>query len=55
VLARDRFTCQRCGKRSELEVDHLVPVAKGGSWELDNLWTLCKPCHGAKTRKFDSR
>jgi 5-methylcytosine-specific restriction protein A len=52
VLARDRFACQSCGKRSELEVDHIVPVARGGSWELDNLWTLCKPCHGAKTRKF---
>jgi 5-methylcytosine-specific restriction protein A len=55
VLARDRFTCQSCGARSELEVDHLVPVAKGGSWELDNLWTLCAPCHKSKTRKFDSR
>jgi 5-methylcytosine-specific restriction protein A len=41
-----------CGKRSELEVDHIVPVAKGGSWELDNLWVLCKEDHKAKSRKF---
>lgn len=52
VLARDRFTCQMCGARSELEVDHIIPVAKGGSWELDNLWTLCGPDHKAKSKKF---
>ncbi|MFE0773903.1 HNH endonuclease [Streptomyces sp. NPDC058861] len=49
VLARDRFTCQRCSARTELEVDHIVPVARGGSWEPDNLWTLCRPCHRRKT------
>ncbi|MFD4905005.1 HNH endonuclease [Kitasatospora purpeofusca] len=49
VLARDRFRCQRCGSRTELEVDHLVPVARGGSWEPDNLWTLCRTCHQVKT------
>ncbi|MFF4557178.1 HNH endonuclease [Streptomyces sp. NPDC001422] len=49
VLARDRFTCQKCGARTDLEVDHLVPVARGGSWELSNLWVLCRPCHRSKT------
>ncbi|GAA0406297.1 hypothetical protein GCM10010357_29090 [Streptomyces luteireticuli] len=49
VLARDRFTCQRCGARRELEVDHLVPVARGGTWELSNLWVLCRDCHRRKT------
>ncbi|MFJ2187817.1 HNH endonuclease [Kitasatospora sp. NPDC087861] len=49
VLTRDRWRCQRCGARSELEVDHLVPVAQGGSWEPENLWTLCKACHRMKT------
>ncbi|MFG3582574.1 HNH endonuclease [Streptomyces sp. NPDC047990] len=49
ALARDRFTCQRCGAREELEVDHLIPVARGGSWELSNLWVLCRGCHRNKT------
>ncbi|MFJ8699451.1 HNH endonuclease [Streptomyces ardesiacus] len=49
VLARDRFTCQRCGAREHLEVDHIVPVARGGSWELENLWVLCRSCHRRKT------
>ncbi|MFC9591510.1 HNH endonuclease [Streptomyces sp. NPDC056944] len=50
TLARDRFTCQRCGSLKELEVDHIVPVSRGGSWEPDNLWVLCKTCHKCKTR-----
>ncbi|MFJ8041197.1 HNH endonuclease [Kitasatospora sp. NPDC096147] len=49
ALARDRFTCQLCGSRSELEVDHKTPVAQGGTWELDNLVTLCRSCHKIKT------
>jgi 5-methylcytosine-specific restriction protein A len=49
ILVRDRFTCQQCGSHKELEVDHIVPVARGGSWEPDNLWVLCKTCHKHKT------
>jgi 5-methylcytosine-specific restriction protein A len=41
-----------CGARSDLEVDHIIPVAKGGSWEMENLWTLDSECHKAKTKKF---
>jgi 5-methylcytosine-specific restriction protein A len=52
VLARDGFACQMCGARSELEVDHIVPVAKGGSWDVENLHVLCSSCHKIKSRKF---
>ncbi|MFF3416834.1 HNH endonuclease [Streptomyces sp. NPDC002698] len=49
TLARDRFTCRQCGAKEHLEVDHIVPVARGGSWEMSNLWVLCRPCHKRKT------
>lgn len=49
ALARDGFACQACGSRSDLEVDHTVPISRGGTWELANLLTLCKPCHKRKT------
>jgi 5-methylcytosine-specific restriction endonuclease McrA len=35
VFARDSWTCQYCGSRSNLTVDHVIPRSKGGtsSWE----------------------
>jgi len=56
VLFRDRYTCQICRRRSRarnLEVDHIVEVARGGaSLDYLNLQTVCRPCHRAKTRVF---
>jgi 5-methylcytosine-specific restriction protein A len=45
---RDRYRCVRCGARG-IEVDHVTPVSAGGGWTLDNLQTLCTPCHESKT------
>jgi len=49
VFKRDRYRCCMC-KRSgvELEVDHKVPVAQGGTDALDNLQTLCVDCNRGK-------
>ena len=58
-LAKDRdgWRCVKCGRAGRLEVDHIVPVFKGGAmWELDNLQTLCRtPCHFAKSAGERSR
>lgn len=56
ALARDRYTCQKCGskERTSLTVDHIVPVSRGGArYELGNLMTLCKSCHDDKDRPFN--
>lgn len=31
------------------DMDHVVPICLGGKHEKANLWTLCMPCHKAKT------
>ena len=53
VMRRDRYRCQLCGLTQadgvQLEVDHKVPVAKGGKTDADNLWTLCHPCNNGKS------
>ena len=50
VLVRDGWQCVRCGKRGAMEVDHVMPLAKGGAaYALDNLQTLCRDHHAAKT------
>lgn len=52
VLERDGFHCRRCGHGPDvapLVVDHVVPVAKGGKADFDNLQTLCRPCNAGKS------
>lgn len=57
VLQRDQYCCQRCGTRVSLataQVDHIRPVRRFkrpvAANRLDNLQTLCRPCHTAKTQ-----
>ena len=50
VLDRDGWRCQVCGRAGRPEVDHITPIADGGDpWNRDNLQTLCRACHIAKT------
>ena len=51
VLDRDGFRCVLCGRAGILEVDHVIPMKRGGDvWQLDNLQSLCRSCHINKTR-----
>ncbi|MAI81052.1 MAG: hypothetical protein CL917_19080 [Deltaproteobacteria bacterium] len=36
-------------RRSLWELDHILPLVDGGGHELENLQTLCTPCHKKKT------
>lgn len=52
VLQRDAFTCRYCGASApdvKLQVDHVVPVALGGSDDPTNLVTACADCNAGKT------
>ncbi len=51
VFARDDWTCQYCGSRTQLTVDHVVPRSKGGGSTWDNIVAACAPCN---RRKGDS-
>jgi 5-methylcytosine-specific restriction endonuclease McrA len=52
IMKRDKFTCVLCGKSgrslTSLEVDHKIPVSKGGTNDFDNLQTLCFECNRGK-------
>ena len=52
VLAGEPL-CRVCKAQGKLtpaeEVDHIVPLAWGGSDVRRNKQALCKPCHGAKS------
>jgi 5-methylcytosine-specific restriction protein A len=54
ALLRDKGTCQHCLRHGEYtpatEVDHIIAIVDGGSrLDLNNLQSLCKPCHSRKT------
>ena len=48
VFARDDWTCQYCGARSNLTVDHVVPRSKGGESNWTNIVASCAPCNRRK-------
>ncbi len=49
VLARDKHTCQYCGRKGgELTLDHVVPRCRGGLSTWENLVTACEKCNGRK-------
>jgi hypothetical protein len=48
VFARDGGRCVECGARSELQYDHVIPLALGGASTPENLQILCAPCNGQK-------
>jgi 5-methylcytosine-specific restriction endonuclease McrA len=48
VFARDGWTCQYCGSRSNLTVDHVIPRSKGGGSSWENIVAACAPCNRRK-------
>ena len=48
VWQRDKGICHHCHKQVTLEeyhCDHIIPKSEQGSYDLDNLRTLCRRCH----------
>jgi HNH endonuclease len=43
--------CNECGSWQNLEIDHILPLWKGGANVAANVWILCKTCHLAKTKR----
>lgn len=53
VFARDHFTCQYCGQRSQdLTIDHVIPRRLGGQGGWDNLVAACRKCNMRKGDKL---
>lgn len=49
VWLRDGGRCQECDSSSELQFDHIIPVAMGGNSTEGNLQILCGPCNRSKS------
>jgi 5-methylcytosine-specific restriction endonuclease McrA len=50
ILLRDGEVCGIClSIRGPFEIDHKIPVCRGGTHHDDNLWVLCTECNGLKS------
>ena len=51
VASNQKWKCLMCHQLLDYtyEIDHILPVFKGGSNDLNNLQALCRNCHGKKT------
>lgn len=52
ILLIGNSQCNQCKKciKKHFEIDHIMPLAQGGSNDIENLQILCKGCHQEKTR-----
>jgi 5-methylcytosine-specific restriction endonuclease McrA len=56
IIDAQNGRCLACGKKKNLTVDHIVPLAAGGTNWPDNLQGLCKSCNSRKgTKTIDYR
>ena len=64
VFERDGWVCQSCNKQlrqkdrgkmkpESPEIDHVIPISRGGPHTYDNLQTMCKECNGRKGNSLD--
>lgn len=58
IKKRDNYTCRKCGlsindeRNLLLEIDHIIPLSKGGITSEENLQTLCWKCNRSKGAKL---
>lgn len=48
IYERDGRACLNCGSADDLTLDHIWPRSLGGTDEVSNLQTLCRPCNSRK-------
>lgn len=51
ILTKQGGTCASCPKKTELTVDHILPISEGGNSSEENLQVLCWTCHSKKNRE----
>lgn len=55
IFARDGNQCQYCGRRHsvrDLNLDHVVPISRGGRTTWDNVVCCCVPCNARKGNRL---
>jgi 5-methylcytosine-specific restriction endonuclease McrA len=51
LIERDGHKCKQCNSIENIQIDHIIPLSKGGSDEPENLQLLCRKCNIRKGDK----
>ncbi len=54
ILKRDNHTCQYCGSKKSLTLDHVLPRSRGGQDTWENLVVACISCNNRKGNRLPS-
>ena len=46
------YCCAACGVDSNIQIDHIIPLSKGGAHHIDNIQPLCGSCNASKGAKL---
>lgn len=50
------YVCLCCGEQRKLTADHVIPLSRGGTNDIDNIQPLCRSCNTKKgTKTVDYR
>lgn len=52
IMARDSRRCRNCKSEEHLEIDHVIPISRGGDGEDSNLQVLCRSCNRSKRTRI---
>ena len=57
LFLKRKGICSDCTRKIEAgnawDIDHILPLAMGGTNATENLQILCRPCHRSKTTQSD--
>ncbi len=48
VFRKGGHKCVKCDSEHNLTVDHITPLARGGTWDMNNLQPMCHNCNSSK-------
>jgi CRISPR/Cas system Type II protein with McrA/HNH and RuvC-like nuclease domain len=54
IFKRDGYSCQYCGSKRNLTIDHVIPRSRGGTNTWKNMVTCCFRCNSTKGDKTPS-
>jgi hypothetical protein len=52
-LAEKGVYCAKCGSTENIEIDHIIPIMKGGDNDITNLQFLCRSCNSKKGTSYE--